>query len=407
MKNLRLIGALVALSIAAVSSAAVTGQWRVNLLRGSTTLTTITASSQSDAWNACLMRASQQPPSSSVYTCQTLRYVVTVTADPPPPPVPVDCVVSAWDPWVPGAWGACTNGQQTRTETRQRLIVTPASNGGQSCPALTETRTISQACTVTPPPPPPPAGSGTPLSMLPGSYPVWIAGGARHENIPGAAWDGSPVARIWPPTSEQTYGGIGGWTVPGRSAALRFEMRAGPTYASGGQGFVDNKFIIFHTVNGNRPMLNIQPAGAGCLQLAIAQGTVKQFNQRAVGGNPAGWFRGEGNEVFRWCDTASRAGDVAAGQWLTVSVHITCGAELHSSGSIRAAVWSRTGKLADWWIPWTYDSNARCTDITRLEGIGDYYNGRGNGAAGTWFDLAAVTIVPNSPLLTPRAGFLQ
>ena len=50
-------------------------------------------------------------------------------------PVAIDCVVSEWS-----AWGECIGGYQTRTRT----VITPASNGGTSCPVLSET----QACTV-------------------------------------------------------------------------------------------------------------------------------------------------------------------------------------------------------------------------------------------------------------------
>ena len=46
----------------------------------------------------------------------------------------VNCVVSEWS-----AWSECVNG----TETRTRTVVTPASNGGAACPALSETRTCS------------------------------------------------------------------------------------------------------------------------------------------------------------------------------------------------------------------------------------------------------------------------
>jgi hypothetical protein len=46
-------------------------------------------------------------------------------------PQPVDCVVSEWGPW-----SECIDGVQTRTRT----VVTPASNGGDPCPALEETR---------------------------------------------------------------------------------------------------------------------------------------------------------------------------------------------------------------------------------------------------------------------------
>lgn len=69
---------------------------------------------------------------------------------PPPPPPPVDCVVSEWSAWSGGEWGACRNRTQSRTETRTRTVVTPASNGGQACPALTETRTATQACSLSP-----------------------------------------------------------------------------------------------------------------------------------------------------------------------------------------------------------------------------------------------------------------
>ena len=77
------------------------------------------------------------------------------------------------------------------------------------------------------------------ISMEPGSYPVWVAGGATHQNLDGA-WDGGRFARITPPTSPQTYGGIGAFDLPAsRSVSLRWEMRTGPTFASGGQDFVD------------------------------------------------------------------------------------------------------------------------------------------------------------------------
>ncbi|PXY41171.1 hypothetical protein DMB65_09460 [Flavobacterium cheongpyeongense] len=52
------------------------------------------------------------------------------------PNSPVNCIVSDWSPW-----SDCIDGSQVRT----RNILTPASNGGSLCPALTE----SQSCTVT------------------------------------------------------------------------------------------------------------------------------------------------------------------------------------------------------------------------------------------------------------------
>lgn len=72
--------------------------------------------------------------------------VVAEVAVKQPSPVPVDCVVSAFSAWTGGAWGACTSGSQTRAETRTRTITTQPANGGAACPALTESRTATQAC---------------------------------------------------------------------------------------------------------------------------------------------------------------------------------------------------------------------------------------------------------------------
>ena len=66
---------------------------------------------------------------------------------------PVNCVVSAWTLQSAGAWGACTNGQRSRTETWVRSIVTPPANGGTACPALTQTRTATESCSTTQPRP--------------------------------------------------------------------------------------------------------------------------------------------------------------------------------------------------------------------------------------------------------------
>lgn len=61
-------------------------------------------------------------------------------------PAPVDCVVSAWALQSSGPWSACAAQQQSRVESWARTILTPAAHGGAACPALTETRTGTQAC---------------------------------------------------------------------------------------------------------------------------------------------------------------------------------------------------------------------------------------------------------------------
>jgi hypothetical protein len=85
--------------------------------------------------------------------CRTIRpdvdgFACALGGSEPPPPQPVDAVVSEWSAWTPTSeWSPCVNGTQSRTEERTRTVLTPASNGGTT-PHLSETRTVSQACTV-------------------------------------------------------------------------------------------------------------------------------------------------------------------------------------------------------------------------------------------------------------------
>ena len=55
---------------------------------------------------------------------------------------PVDCVVSEW-----GDFGACSADCDGGTQTRTRTIVTPTSNGGSACPALSDSQVCNtEAC---------------------------------------------------------------------------------------------------------------------------------------------------------------------------------------------------------------------------------------------------------------------
>jgi hypothetical protein len=68
----------------------------------------------------------------------------------PPPITPVDCQMSAWTFSSATEWGACTSGQQSRTETWTRSILTPPSGGGAACGATSETRVATQPCGTAP-----------------------------------------------------------------------------------------------------------------------------------------------------------------------------------------------------------------------------------------------------------------
>jgi G8 domain len=149
----------------------------------------------------------------------------------PPPPTSVDCVVSPWGAWQStSGWSACTNGSQSRTEQRTRTIVTPPSGGGAACPALTETRTVTQACT------PPPAGV---IAVTPSAVSGTITAGTMPPAVrltvttPGVGWstaDSSNFYDATPACETGTCASGGATTLTPRSAF--FASAVPGTYSS-------------------------------------------------------------------------------------------------------------------------------------------------------------------------------
>jgi hypothetical protein len=149
------------LLIAGVAQAAVTNvYWRVDLHQGSYIIAHGQGTTEQAAWDDCFrlqtttraLTASETRRTSGVVAvtssvvrwCQTPKRYATIAPD--VAPTPVNCVVSAWSTWTDPAWSACTAGEQTRTLTRTRTIVTQPANGGTACPALTESTTERREC---------------------------------------------------------------------------------------------------------------------------------------------------------------------------------------------------------------------------------------------------------------------
>jgi hypothetical protein len=77
-------------------SAAITGQWRVQLIRGSTTVTQGVGATEAAAWADCVSKIPKTATAPTVYACQTMRYYATVTPDPVPPPPPAGTASLSW-----------------------------------------------------------------------------------------------------------------------------------------------------------------------------------------------------------------------------------------------------------------------------------------------------------------------
>ncbi len=151
MRRLSLVLLFLLASLASVRAALIVSPTTSSVLVGQSVQLTVTGGNGAPKWTSSNPNLASVTPDGGLVTGlaagtatitvkrgnQTGQATVTVSAAPQPP---VDCVVSGWS-----EWSACTNGSQTRT----RSILTPPSNGGAACPALSET----QSCT--PPPPPP------------------------------------------------------------------------------------------------------------------------------------------------------------------------------------------------------------------------------------------------------------
>lgn len=120
--------------------AEVTGQWRVNLLKGSTTVQPYSAgATQEAAWAACVARVAAMP-TPATYTCQTPRYVAVVTTAPVCPPQPL----------VESRQAECPAGQ-TGGWTQTRSYASVAAPTCWSAGSWVPVDPPTGACTVPPP----------------------------------------------------------------------------------------------------------------------------------------------------------------------------------------------------------------------------------------------------------------
>jgi hypothetical protein len=143
---------LVAIMLAAPAFAAVAGEWRVNLIRGSSgTFATLRAQTQEEAWRLCGYLIAAQPPSATTWTCQTPRYVARVEPDPTPTCDPLPDPVTEQRQCPEGTVGTWP---QTQAYIREPYPLC------QSAGPWVPVEPPSGACTV-PPPPPPPTGEWT------------------------------------------------------------------------------------------------------------------------------------------------------------------------------------------------------------------------------------------------------
>lgn len=277
---------------------------------------------------ACSALLCAQSPTASQLLDQAIAAINQAKAlITPPPSTPVDCVVSAsWSMQSSTAWGICANNQQTRSEVWSRAVVTPPANGGAACPVLTETRTGTQACVVTPPP----SGAGPAITGVSGATAhggTLMIAGARFGAKPTAApvkYDDFQNLTVGQDLSANGWQTAGGVHPKASTTKLRSgtpytknalaEFKSSIPFGQGGdasnfyltgqafkQGYLD-AWIYTHVVSGtpgNQKPIRWHATGAGQPNLYL------NLYQPPGSDNVCGGRDGMSYNDSAWCDTSA------------------------------------------------------------------------------------------------------
>lgn len=128
----------------------VTGEWRVNLLRGSSTIGAGKGATQADAWFDCMAQIPPNAAAQVTYRCQTPVFTAIVTPDPPVcPPQPAD-------ESRPGECPAGSTGAWTQTLTYTSAPAPACWAAGSWTPSSPPAGACNRAPTI----------SGTPLAAV-------------------------------------------------------------------------------------------------------------------------------------------------------------------------------------------------------------------------------------------------
>jgi len=88
MRHIIALATALVASIPSLASAAVSGEWRLTLMRDSTTVGTITGATQDEVWANCQAQIPTTATTATTYRCQSLMYAATVSPDAPANRVP-------------------------------------------------------------------------------------------------------------------------------------------------------------------------------------------------------------------------------------------------------------------------------------------------------------------------------
>ena len=194
----------------------------------------------------------------------------------------VNCVTSSWTFQSATAWGACTNGQQSRTETWTRTVLTQPSGGGAACGPLQEQRVVTQACTV----PAPTAQISATLGANNVATLTWQTTNATAATINGQAVALSGTTQ-YPVSATTTFqlvaSGAGGTATA--SATVTVAVPAPTAQITATLGANNVATLAWQTTNATAATINGQAVAlSGTAQLTVTASTTYRLVATGAGG---------------------------------------------------------------------------------------------------------------------------
>jgi hypothetical protein len=220
---------------------------------------------------------------------------------------------------------------------------------------------------------------------------LWLSGGGRHEWVATGGWNGSGAARFYPPTSEQSYTGLGQFllglsSVP-EQLNVRWLMYHGSTWRENANG--EKLIIMNRNGNGGRPMIILREATSGGTTfetLGACDGTVCRYD--------AGDFWPDGTDRLK----IGNRPVAREGEWICIEFEANT-----RTGMIRLYIDTQDGALSGLYIQRPMDDTGPGGTWSHVDVIGGYFNGASVADPNNYFMVDEVQIAGSR--IGPPAGF--
>jgi hypothetical protein len=220
---------------------------------------------------------------------------------------------------------------------------------------------------------------------------VWLTGGATHTWLSSGGWSGG-AAKFTPPTSAQSYGGLGQFLLSGLSNVpeqinVRWLEYHGATWRENANG--EKLIILNRSGNGGRPMIILRESSSGGQTwetMGACDGTVCRYD--------AGDFWPDGTDRLK----IGNRPVAREHEWISIEFEANT-----RTGMIRLYVDTQDGSLSGLYIERPMDDSGPGGTWSHVDIIGGYFNGASTPDPENYFLIDELQI--SSSRIGPPAGF--